>query len=158
MLAPVAVLGLLGVGYGAFAYGQAPEEPPPLPATTTQPAAGPAPTPTKPVKKPAVKKPRLSPLARALRSSRVVVVVFYAPQSSVDSKAVREARAGALNAGAGFLSVNVSKEAEVAALAQQYAVREAPAVLVFVRGPRVVSRFGFVDRATVAQAVVNARR
>jgi hypothetical protein len=156
VLAPVAILGLLGVGYGAFAYGT-PEAPPPLPPATTQPAEAPAPTPKKPVKKPAVKKPHLSPLQRALRSSRVVVVVFYAPQSSVDSEAVQEARAGALAAGAGFLSVNVSKEAEVANLAQRYAVREAPAILVFVRGPRVVSQFDLVDRETVAQAVVNAR-
>lgn len=159
MLAPVAVLGLLGVGYGAFAYGKGPENAPlPAPSTTTQPTQAPAPKAKKPVNKPAAKKPVLSPLERALRSSSVVVAVFYAPASSVDGEAVREARAGALAAGASFLSVNVSKEAEVAELAQRYDVLETPAILVFARGPRVASRFGYVDRVTVAQAVVNARR
>jgi hypothetical protein len=88
-----------------------------------------------------------------------VVVVFYAPKSSVDNEAIIEARAGALDSGAGFVAVNVKREAQVAALSIGYQVLGTPSVLVFVRGPKLKSHFsGIVDRVTVAQAVVNARR
>jgi hypothetical protein len=88
-----------------------------------------------------------------------VVVVFYSPKSSVDSEAIIEARAGALDAGAGFVAVNVKREAQVAALAIGYEVLDTPTVLVFRRGPSLRSHFsGIVDRVTVAQAVTNARR
>jgi hypothetical protein len=88
-----------------------------------------------------------------------VVVVFYSPKSSVDDEAVIEARAAALNTGAGFVAVNVKREAQVAALAIGYQVLDTPTVLVFRRGPSLRSHFsGIVDRITVAQAVTNARR
>jgi hypothetical protein len=96
-------------------------------------------------------------LKSALLSRSKAVVVFYTPDSVLDSTAVLEARAGAEDAGAAFVAVNASVNREVEMLANQYDVLETPAVLIFVRGPRVVSRFGFVDRTTVAQAVVNAR-
>jgi hypothetical protein len=283
VLAPVAVLGLMGVGYGAFAYGQAPE-PAPLPPTTTQ-GSAPPPEPPKAVpaavwakraeavcatkdaelrrdigeiqipadaeallvkllevyrefepslaelgwpkgKKAAVvalraelkkaftltsaaleaartgdlvklegltpeleateervrtsliqlgaerclegskeskrPKPKFdspeSALATALDRYRVAVLVFYTPKAQVDTTVVREARAAAIDTKAGFVTVNAAQNKQVAALAQTYGIRETPAVLVFVRGPRVVSQFGLVDRTTVAQAVVNARR
>jgi hypothetical protein len=90
---------------------------------------------------------------------RTVVVVFYSPKSSVDNEAIIEARAGALDAGAGFVAVNVKREAQVAALSIGYQVLGTPSVLVFVRGPKLKSHFsGIVDRVTVAQAVTNARR
>lgn len=89
---------------------------------------------------------------------RTVVVVFYAPGSSVDNETVVEARAAALDAGAGFVAVNVKREAQVAAMAIGYEVLDTPTVLVFVRGPKLKSHFaGHVDRVTVAQAVTNAR-
>jgi predicted GTPase len=89
---------------------------------------------------------------------RTVVVVFYSPNSSVDDEAVIEARAAALDTGAGFVAVNVKREAQVAALAIGYEVLDTPSVLVFVRGPKLKSHFsGIVDRVTVAQAVTNAR-
>jgi hypothetical protein len=283
VLAPVAVLGLLGVGYGAFAYGQAPE-PPPLPPTTTQ-GSAPPPEPPKAVpaavwakraeavcatkdaelrrdigeiqtpadaeallvklvdvyrelepslaelgwpkgKKAAVvelraelrnaftlasavlkaaheadlvkiegltpeleatdarlrasliqlgaeqcierskgskrPKPKFDSPEKALETAldryRVAVLVFYTPKAQVDTTLVREARAAAINTRAGFVTVNAAQNKQVAALAQTYGIRETPAVLVFVRGPRLVSQFGLVDRTTVAQAVVNARR
>ncbi|MGH3007628.1 MAG: hypothetical protein ACRDOS_17285 [Gaiellaceae bacterium] len=160
----MALLGLLGAGFGAYATGRpasAESLPPPPPATTTQAAK-----PDKPTKKskPAAKKakpsaaPERSALERTLGRDRVVVVVFYTPKSAVDSAAIREARAGALAVDAGFVSVNVKRNREVEKLAAEYGVMDAPGVLVFVRGPRVASQFGYADRETVAQAVVNARR
>lgn len=90
---------------------------------------------------------------------RTVVVVFYAPKSKVDDEAVIEARAGALESGAGFVAVNVKREAQVAALSIGYEVLDTPTVLVFVRGPKLKSHFsGIVDRFLVAQAVTNARK
>jgi len=90
---------------------------------------------------------------------RTVVVVFYSPESTVDGAVVIEARAAALDAGAGFVAVNVKRESQVAALAIGYEVLDTPSVLVFTRGPRLRSHFsGIVDRVTVAQAVTNARQ
>jgi hypothetical protein len=167
VLLPVAVLGLLGAGFGAYATGRPasaePLPPPPPSKTTTQ-----ATKPDKPAKKkskpaPKAKKPakpsaapERSALEQALRRDRAVVVVFYTPGSAVDSAAIREARAGALALDAGFLSVNVKRNLEVEKLAAEYGVVHAPGVLVFVRGPKVASQFGYADRGTVAQAVANA--
>lgn len=170
VILPVAVLGLLGAGFGAFAYGKPPEAVPVPPGTTQaekpeppakakskgkkatrKPAAG------KPAKRPAA--PSRTALERALRAQRAVVVVFRTPGGGVDTVAVREARAGAIAAGAGFLAVNVARNAAVSDLARRYEVREAPAVLVFLRGPKVAAHFdGYADRDTVAQAVSNALR
>ncbi len=161
----MALLGLLGAGFGAYATGRpasAEPLPPASPATTTQAAK-----PDKPAKessKPAAKKakpsaaPERSALEQALRRDRAVVVVFYTPRGAVDSAAIREARAGALAPDVGFLSVNVKRNRQVEKLATEHGVLHAPGVLVFVRGPRVVSQFGYADRETVAQAVANALR
>jgi hypothetical protein len=165
VLLPVALLGLLGAGFGAYATGRpASAEPlPPAPPTTTTQAAKSA-KPAKKKSKPAAKKakpsaaPERSALEQALRRDRAVVVAFYTPRSAVDSTVIREARAGALALDAGFLSVNVKRNREVQKLASQYGVMHAPGILVFVRGPRVVSQFGYADRETVAQAVANALR
>jgi hypothetical protein len=90
---------------------------------------------------------------------RTVVVVFYSPESTVDGAVVIEARAAALDTGAGFVAVNVKREAQVAALAIGYEVLDTPSILVFTGGPRLRSHFsGIVDRVTVAQAVTNARQ
>jgi hypothetical protein len=86
-----------------------------------------------------------------------VVVLFYEPGASYDAIQTREARAGALAAQAGFVSVNVSKNREVGQLAQQYNVLESPTVLIFTRGYNVKARIeGFYDRTAIAQAVKNA--
>jgi hypothetical protein len=169
VLLPVAVLGLLGAGFGAYATGRpATPEPLPLPPTvssatdtgaaetgaaetvpTTTEAAPPAPAPEPQPK---------TQLEQALAKHRIVVVVFHTPDADLDATAVREARAGALAAGAGFLAVDVSREGAVAKLALEYEVLEAPTVLVLTRRSGVRSAFdGYVDRETVAQAVTNAR-
>jgi hypothetical protein len=97
-------------------------------------------------------------LNAALLQKKVVVVLFYAPGDDYDTIQTRETRAGALDAKAGFLALDVTQNAEVAALASQFDVRDAPATLVFVRGPKVFYRVnGYADRAAVAQAATDAR-
>jgi hypothetical protein len=166
VLLPVAVLGLLGVGYGAFAYGQAPDVPESIPVPTTTEAA-PTPKPKarpKPKAKPEpaakpVQNPTLSAFQRELDENGVVVVVFYDPEDDRDTLAVLEARAGAEAADAGFVAVNVMKEKVVERLAATFEVLRAPAVVVVVPPRRVKAKFlEFVDRATVEQSVENARR
>ena len=156
---PIAVLGLLGLGIGAFAFGKPPEAADPASVAanlanrnpTTTEAAQPA-QPAKP--KPTPK----TPLERALAKNKVVVVLFYTPAASYDTLQTREARAGAKASGAGFLALDVSRDKKTAALATSYDVRDAPAILVFARGPRVAVRLdGYADRDTVEQAALNAR-
>jgi hypothetical protein len=176
VLVPVAVLGLLGAGFGAFAMG-GPAMPVSIPVsssgavdtgavdtgasdtapTTTEPAPAPAPKPA-PAATPKPKAEKKTPLEQELDAHRVVVVVFQTPGADLDATAVREARAGAAAAEGGFLAVDVEKEGDVSDLAAEYEVLEAPTVLVLVRSGEVRSRFdGYVDRETVAQAVTNAR-
>jgi thiol:disulfide interchange protein len=86
-------------------------------------------------------------------------VVFHKPSADLDGAAVREARAGADAAGAGYLAVDVTDDGAVADLAVEYEVIESPTVLVVTRNGEARSEFeGFVDRETVAQAVTNALR
>jgi hypothetical protein len=97
-------------------------------------------------------------LNAGLLHKHVVVVLFYAPGDDYDTIQTRETRAGALDARAGFLALDVTKNDEVAALAAQYDVRDAPATLVFIAGPKVFYRVaGFLDRQAVAQAATDAR-
>jgi len=86
-----------------------------------------------------------------------VVVLFYEPGATYDAIQTREARAGALLAHAGFVSVNVSKNREVGQLASQYNVLGSPTVLIFTRGYSLKGRLeGFYDRTAIVQAVKNA--
>ena len=185
VLVPVAVLGLLGAGFGAFAMGgpAAPESIPiprptssaavdtgatdtgatdtgatdTAPATTTAPAPAPPPPTTTEAAPPAEPAEEQTALDKLLKEHKVVVVIFQSPGSDVDSAAVREARAGADKAGVGYLAVDVTKEGAVAELAAEYEVAEAPTVLVVVRSGEAVSRFyGIIDRTTVAQAATDA--
>ena len=106
-----------------------------------------------------------SALALALRSHSVVVVSLFTPNSSVDSMATEEARAGAQAAHVGFVTFNVADEQIVAPLSSLLTgaptpadrVLDGPAVLVFVRPRALFVRLnGFADRDTVAQAAANA--
>jgi hypothetical protein len=122
--------------------------PPPAPTTTDA-----APPPATPKPKPAQK----TALEKELAGHRVVVVVFHTPGSDLDGEALREARAGAVAANAGFLAVDVTKETAVADVAAEYEVLGSPTILVVVKSGEARSRFeGYVDRQTVAQAVTNA--
>jgi hypothetical protein len=92
----------------------------------------------------------------ALYRKRVAVVVFYSPRTASDAVTAVEGRAAALNMNASFVGVNVGNNKQLSSLAAKYSVSQAPAVLVFVRGPKLVWRFdGFADRDTIKQAIHN---
>ena len=159
ILLPVAILAILGLGVGAFATTRNAPGTSDADAVAARIAAkqnDKTQKPSKPATKPS---PQVSPLAGALRQHSVVVVLFYAPGDDYDTIQARETRAGALAAKAGFLALNVTKNRQVAALAAEYDVREAPATLIFTRGPRVAFRLaGYMDRQAVAQAAADAQR
>ena len=93
-------------------------------------------------------------LQTALLDNDSVVLVVYSPGAELDTRVVREARAGANGGGAGFVAVNGTVEAQIALLAEAFDLRETPATLVVNQDLLVLNRFdGFADRETVAQAV-----
>jgi thiol:disulfide interchange protein len=158
VLLPVAILGILGLGVGAFATTRSTPETSSADAVAARIAAKQNDKTQKPSKPAAKPSPQATPLQDALRQHSVVVVLFYAPGDDYDTIQARETRAGALAANAGFLALKVTKNKQIAALAAQYDVREAPATLVFTRGPRVAYRVaGYLDRQAVAQAAADAR-
>lgn len=96
-------------------------------------------------------------LAREQKEHRVVVAVLYAPDANVDTLAIREARAGAAEAGAGFVAINVYDPQEIAPVTVGLQVRSTPAVVVYDRRNGAVNLFqGWIDEETVAQAADNA--
>lgn len=98
-------------------------------------------------------------VARALRHHRLVVVSLVTPGVDVDHMARAEAAAAASSTHAGFVSLNVFKQADGAPLLKKLGLIEAPAVLIVTRPARIFAQLeGFADRDTVEQAVVNARR
>jgi hypothetical protein len=126
------------------------------PAVKPKPVAKPKPKPAKP---PAAAQQDGLPLAvsAALARNRIVVVSLYAPKVELDDMALQEAKAGAAEAGAGFVAVNVLSEVQSRQLTKQLGVLEDPAVLVFKRPGDVVTRFsGFADKQTILQAARNA--
>jgi len=169
VLAPIAIVAVLGLAVSAFVMSrnqpggtdadavaariaakqhQSPTKPKPEPTATA---------PATPPEQPHKSHPQGSSLKAALAHHPVVVVLFYSPSASYDAIATREARAGALAANAGFVTVNVSKNSEVAKLAAEYDVLESPTVLIFSRGPKLRARLeGYNDRTTIVQAVENA--
>ncbi len=151
VLLPALVLLVVGLAAGAFVMtnsstsndaGSARPEPTPQPAQQPEPAP-PEPEPTK--------------LEKKLAKRDVVVVVLYAPDSTVDAKAVREARAGAKKANVGFMAVDVTDEASAVEIVPNFDGRDAPALLVVQRDKTIVTHIdGFADREVVAQAAENA--
>jgi hypothetical protein len=101
-----------------------------------------------------------APLQWELSQHKVVVVSFYDPKADVDSIAVAEAHAGALDAGAGFLLVSVldNKVAGIlTALLPGGGLLPDPGVFVYRAPGTIATRIdGFADRASVAQAAQNA--
>jgi glucose/arabinose dehydrogenase len=97
-----------------------------------------------------------TPIRRALATDNVVVVSLYDPKAKTESTAMREAQAGAQQAGSSFVRVDVRKS-DLASLNALYGVLQDPAVLVLrPPGSLVVRIDGFADRETVAQAALNA--
>lgn len=95
-----------------------------------------------------------------LAHHKVVVVSLYNPRSDVDGISVAEAHAGAVDAGAGFLLVNVldNKVAGIlTALLPGGGLLPDPGVLVYRAPGQIAIRLdGFNDRDAVAQAALNA--
>jgi hypothetical protein len=121
-------------------------------------AAAPAP---KPKPKPPVAANGLpTPLDELLHTHRVVVVALYDGEVASDKIARDEAHAGAVDAGAGFLGVNVLDErvsSPLTALAGNGTLLPAPGILVYKRPGVLMNRIeGFADRVAIAEAVANA--
>jgi hypothetical protein len=118
-----------------------------------------------PKRRPAVTNGVPTPLVSALAHHAVVVLALVAPNSNVDRLTLGEAKAGALAANAGFVRINVSNNAQVAALSAlvgpsadpQNRLLDAPAVLVFQKPQSLYVRLnGYVDADAIEQAAVNA--
>jgi hypothetical protein len=169
-LALVGVLAVLGLGIAVFnlsRHGSSSSSSSATPATATTHAAATAPTETvaaKPVAKPKPAKPSVhllpglpSQVAKALRAHKTAVVTLYAGGGS-DPKALAEARAGARDAHAHFLAVNVLKARNAAAIAAFAGGLTEPSTLVVARPGKIVTRLdGVQDRQVVAQAAADAR-
>lgn len=101
-----------------------------------------------------------APLQWQLALHKVVVVILYNPHAQVDAILVAEAHAGALDAGAGFLLVNVLDNkiaGMLTALLPGGGLLPDPGILVYrAPGDIMVRLDGFADRTTVSQAVTNA--
>jgi hypothetical protein len=116
-------------------------------------------------------------LVRALNAHPVVIVALYQVDRTatpaqrlaaragrtadaavgIDRLALAEAQQGARDAHAGFVGINVFRQAEAAPLTKLLGVLQDPAVLVFKRpGTVFVQLNGFADKDTVAQAAANA--
>jgi hypothetical protein len=118
-----------------------------------------------PKRRPAVVGGVPAPLADALKHHSVVVVALVSPDSAVDRLTLAEAKAGASYAHVGFVSISVSRNAQVQALSTlagasadpQNRLLDAPAVLVFQKPRTLYVRLnGYVDADTIEQAAVNA--
>ena len=97
-------------------------------------------------------------VANALSRKPIVVVSVFAPGAALDELAVREARAGAALAGAGFVALNAYRNADIAPFAEKVGLRRNPAVVIVRRpGDVAVQLGGFADRDSVAQAATDAR-
>jgi hypothetical protein len=171
---PIRVLALVGVlaaiGIGVFMFTQSrsnSSSSSSLPAadSTSQPAASQLPaktvskTATKPAKPKLVLVPGLpTPIAHALRNSKVVVVALYAHGAKGDKAVVARAKQGAKSAHSGFAAVNVVDEITARKLGKFAGTNTAPpAILVVKRPGKIVNQFsGQVDDQIVAQAAVNA--
>jgi hypothetical protein len=169
LVALIAALAVAGVAAGGFMVMRSPDSSassaataatvrsvPPAPKARAAATKGSAAR--RPLGKPAVASNGLpSVLARALRRHRVVVVSLYASDAALDGLARAESRAGAADAGAGFVAVNVLDRKRSEPIVLTTGVVEAPGTLVFRRPGKLVAHIaGFADRLTVAQAAANA--
>lgn len=131
-------------------------------AVAVPPKTGIAATTPKPTTTPATPKVALlpglpPPVARALRTSKVVVVSLYAGTAQADRAAVAQARAGARTAGAGFVTMNVVDDRKARQLASFVGPVSPPTLLVVRRPGKILTRIeGTVDSMIVAQAAHDA--
>jgi hypothetical protein len=97
-------------------------------------------------------------VARALGTSRVVVVEVSNPTSELDAIAFAEARAGAALAGVPFVALSVLSQADIGTLTERFGqTLPDPGLFIYTRPAKLAFRIdGFVDKETVAQAAHNA--
>jgi hypothetical protein len=88
----------------------------------------------------------------------VVVLVVYMPGSGVDALVRKEARAGAIASGAGYVPVSALNNLVAGQVVAKTGVLPDPAVLVVKRPGIVAATLGVTDRETVAHAVAQAKR
>jgi hypothetical protein len=133
-------------------------------AGTAKPAAEPKaeakPVP-KPVPNPFVVAAKAGGLPKAvaaqLGSNEVAVVALYTPGLKIDALTQAEARAGAAEAHAGFVAVDVRAQGAALQLTRLLGVLDAPGVLVYRRPAELFVRLdGYSDSKTIAQAAQNA--
>jgi len=166
LLAIVGVLAIVGLGVLLFAHNRsASSSSGSTPSITrTQSHPNHVTRTSKPVVKPTRPKVVLlaglpRPVAHALRNSKVVVVVLFAPGATGDGSAVGQARTGAKSAHTGFLAVNVANEHSARTMGTfAGATTSPPAVLIVKRPGKIVNQFsGYADSEIIAQAALNAR-
>lgn len=99
-------------------------------------------------------------IEEAFRHHRIVVVSVFDPQSATDAISYAEAKAGASEAGAGFVGVSLLDNRVAAALTSALpggGLLPAPGVLLYRRPGTLVGRLdGFTDRDVVAQAAASS--
>jgi hypothetical protein len=167
IFALVGAIAAAGLGLALFMLGRsAPTTSAAIPPSTHVVTAQRSPTTTaQPVKRP---KPRPrhfatppsgfpSAVDRAFRTHRVVVLSVYMPGSSVDALVRKEARAGAIASGAGYVPVSALNDRTAGMLVAKTGVLPDPAVVVVKRPGVVVATLGVTDRETVEQAVAQAK-
>lgn len=99
-------------------------------------------------------------LVKAIRQNQVTVVAIHATNAIFDELALREARAGAAQASAKFMTIDTRKEKVISAWVKRYPqIVGSPTILVFGRGSEepISNLTIYSDREVVAQAVTNAR-
>jgi hypothetical protein len=135
-------------------------------------AAAPKPV-VEPKPKPVAAKPKPAPrptvatnglpilLADALHAHRIVVVSVIDPQSQTDAVSYAEARAGAADAGVGFLGVSVLDDTVAAPLTAALpggGLLPLPGTLIYRAPGTLVERVdGFADKDSIAALALNAR-
>ena len=96
-------------------------------------------------------------VARALDKHSVVVVSLTTPRGADDQFASAEAKAGAAQAKAGYVAIDVFHQRPGTTVLRKLGVTDTPVTLVVKRSGAIVSEFpGFVDRDVIAQAVSEA--
>lgn len=128
------------------------------PASTTPAATTPTPSKTHPATHAGLNTHGLPPaVARALQKHSVVVVTLTTPRGQDDVVVRAEAKAGAAEMHAGFVSIDVFHQQPGTQMLRKLGVVDTPVTLVIKRPANIVSQFpGLVDRDVVAQAVENA--